>query len=305
MALQEVPDAMSASSAAQRQNLNQINICPMCGEAGATQLAQRTSHGKKFDLCKCQQCTQHFCSPKPTAEEIVGFYQGDHHSDLRAPGASERLFGRKFRRYRDWILHFNISGRSLDIGTATGLFPFLLKQAGFDAEGVEFNEASARWGEAHYQVKIDSNSLTESVASKGTFDLISMTDVLEHTENPLSYLQSVRQYLKPRGFMLITFPNIDSIESRLLGFLARVLRRDWIWSCCHIPLHVWEFTPATAKAMFVKSGFEVVGFRRSQDEVEALRGKLALLTWPLCILTVPAVGRWAGTQMEFIVRRVD
>jgi hypothetical protein len=77
--------------------------------------------------------------------------------------------------------------------------------------------------------------------------------------------------------MLITFPDIDSLESRYLRFLSRILRRDWIWSCCHIPLHVWEFTPATAHTMFLKAGFEVVGYRRSQDEVTSLSIKLASL----------------------------
>jgi len=65
----------------------------------------------------------------------VAFYHGDFHQELREPGGTERIFGAKFARYRDWVLSFLQSGRSIDIGTATGLFPSLLKQAGFDAEG--------------------------------------------------------------------------------------------------------------------------------------------------------------------------
>jgi SAM-dependent methyltransferase len=282
---------MSALSIDDSQRLSPVDACPMCGGTGVALLVRRSLRGKEYDLARCRHCGQHFCSPPPTEAEIAEFYRGDYHAELRVPGAGERLFGGKFRRYRDWILQFIASGRSLDIGTATGLFPGLLKQAGFDAEGIEFNQASARWGEARYRLKIAAAGLEESGVRQGSYDLISMTDVLEHTRNPLGYLQAVRQYLKPRGFMLISFPDIDSLESRWLRFLSRILRRDWIWSCCHIPLHVWEFTPATAKSMFSKAGFAVIGFRRSQDEVESLKGKLALLAWPLCILMVPTVGR--------------
>lgn len=235
--------------------------------------------------------------------EIVGFYQGDYHADLRFPGAAERVFGRKFRRYRDWILQFITSGRSLDIGCSTGLFPYLLKEAGFEAEGLEYSQMSARWGTEHYGLKIIAGTLSESGATKGTYDFVSMTDVLEHTRSPLAYLRTVRDYLKPRGLMLITFPNIDSLESRYFRFFSRILRRDWIWSCCHIPLHVWEFTPATARRLFLEAGFDVVGFRRAQDKVASLPSKLAWLPLPLQVIRTPFVERLAGTQMEFMIRR--
>jgi len=201
------------------------------------------------------------------------------------------------------VLQLVKSGRSLDIGTATGLFPSLLKGVGFEAEGIEYNKASAEWGQAHYGVKIRDCGLEESDAEPESYDFISMTDVLEHTEHPLRYLQALREYLKPGGHMLITFPDISSLESRYLRLIARMLRRDWIWSCCHIPLHVWEFTPATARAMFDKAGFDTVGFRRSHETAEVSLRALYWLRMPLHLLSIPGISAMAGTQMEFIIRK--
>ena len=281
--------------------------CPMCHAPGSSLLTTRGYRGKEYSLALCGLCGQHFCVPPPSASEIAAFYEGDYHGSLRTPGASESKFGPKFRRYRDWVLEFLKGGRSLDIGTSTGLFPHLLKQAGFQAEGLEFNPASAAWGEANYGIRIRTCSLEETGEPPASFDLISMTDVLEHTESPVHYLEMVRRYLKPGGYLLVTFPDINSPESRYLRFFARVFGRDWIWSTCHIPLHVWEFTPKTARAMFHKAQFDVVDFRRSHEteadtpEIPAL----ALIHLPLKILANPAVGRLAGTQMEFLVRRSD
>jgi SAM-dependent methyltransferase len=182
------------------------------------------------------------------------------------------------------------------------LFPSLLKAAGFDAEGTEFNRASAEWGAAHYGIRIRNGGLEQIASELDCFDLISMTDVLEHTEHPLHSLQTVKRSLKPGGYMLVTFPDIRSLESRYQQYLARLTGRDWIWQCCRIPLHVWEFTPATAREMFDKAGFDVVGFTRSQ-EPDPLPGITAVLTLPLNALRVPQLGRLFGTQMEFILKK--
>jgi 2-polyprenyl-3-methyl-5-hydroxy-6-metoxy-1,4-benzoquinol methylase len=233
----------------------------------------------------------------------VEFYQGDYHWELRVNGGTEKAFGAKFLRYRDWVVTFMQSGRSMDVGTATGLFPSLLKAAGFDAEGTEYNRASAEWGSAHFGIRIRPGGLEQIAAESNSYDLISMTDVLEHTEHPLRALQAASRSLKPRGYMLITFPDIRSVESEYQWTLARLTGRDWLWSCCNIPLHVWEFTPDTARAMFDKAGFDVVGFRRSQAPPEHFPGIAGLLSIPFYALQLPLLARWFGTQMEFMIRR--
>ena len=278
-------------------------LCPMCESAEAGLLTVKHYHGRAFHLARCRHCGQHYCSPLPTASEIAEFYVGDYHANLRTVGESEREFGEKYARYRDFVLEFVKPGRSLDIGTSTGLFPNLLRAVGFHAEGLELNKHSAKWGEDHYNVRIRTCDLSQIGDELDTYDLISMTDVLEHTEHPLRFLQLARAYLKPDGCMLITFPDITSPESLYLRFLAILFRRGWIWSSCRIPKHVWEFTPATARVMFEKAGFEVLAFRRSQEELEPSAGVLRLLRAPLHLLSVHPLDRYFGTQMEFIIRR--
>src|SRR3954451_7495919 len=157
--------------------------CPMCGAADFALLFHRQFRGCEYSLARCQTCGQHFCHPIPTEEELGTFYAGDFHQELRTGGEIEQVFAARFTGYRDWVLEFVRGGRSLDIGTATGLLPALLKQVGFDAEGIEYNEASAKWGEEHYGVRIRAGDLLQHHAELGLFDLISMTDVLAHTHH--------------------------------------------------------------------------------------------------------------------------
>jgi 2-polyprenyl-3-methyl-5-hydroxy-6-metoxy-1,4-benzoquinol methylase len=278
------------------------DCCPRCGLTDLKIVAHKQYRERNYSLARCGVCEQHFCHPTPSPEEIVEFYVEEYHQELRVDGADDEALATKFKGYRDWVLEFVDGGRSLDIGTATGLMPALLKQAGFDAEGIEYNEASAKYGEEHYRVRIHVGDFLQRRAELGSFDFISMTDVLEHAYHPLEFLRTVREHLEPGGWMLVTFPDIQSIESRYVRLWSRLLRRDWIWYCCHIPGHVWEFTPATARAMFEEAGLEVAAFRRRAGKTKTSVPILKLLFLPMKLLQIPAIGNSFGTQMQFMLR---
>jgi len=286
-------------------DLSSATPCPVCEAARPRYMTQRMRNGITYHLARCCRCGQHYCDPAPTADEIRSFYEGDYHQELRTIGGTEREFGNKYVRYRDWIVTFIQTGRTIDIGTATGMLPALLKGAGFQAEGVEYSRSSAEWGSAQFGVPIRIGGAELVAQETAAFDLISMTDVLEHTEHPLRTLQSLRASLKPYGLMLITFPDIRSAESRYEQFMAKLAHRKWLWSSCHIPLHVWEFTHATACRMFELAGFQVVGFRRSQIRQDGASGLQRILRFPLRILNAEIIAKAMGTQMEFVIRRID
>ena len=129
------------------------------------------------------------------------------------------------------------------------------------------------------------------------------TDVIEHAAHPLQFLQEVSARLKNGGHMLVTFPDIRSVESRYALKCAELFRRNWLWDCCRIPGHVWEFTPATARQMFTKAGLEVVGFRRRHEQNEDRHPIQKLLFAPLLLLQLPPLGSRFGSQMEFMLRK--
>jgi SAM-dependent methyltransferase len=276
--------------------------CPSCGNGHINILYRREFQGKCWSLAQCTACSLHFTDPIPTAEDIAGFYKGDYHAEFRSPGVAERILGPKFKRYVSWITRFVSSGRSLDIGCSTGLLPKMLQDAGFVSAGIELNAANASWGNQHYGVPIRSGGLEDDLAPEPLYDLVIMGDVLEHTPNPFTFLCRVNRVLKTNGFVFVSFPDITSIESSYYRLLSKLLRRPWLWITCHIPGHTWEFTPHTAKNLFARAGFEVVGFRRASLRQE-LEGRLKVLSFPTRITDI-----WPsrfGSQMEFMLRKVS
>lgn len=233
-----------------------------------------------------------------------GFYAGDYHTELQNPAFMDRAFGPKYRRYLSMVRpHLSANAATLDVGCATGLFPKMLKDAGYRAEGMELNSASAAWGRENYGVPIHQGMLDDLLLSSRKFDLISMTDVLEHTLSPPAEVRKVHRLLNSGGYFLVTFPDILSPSSRYLRALSKSINREWAWTTCHIPQHTWEFSYPTALRLFNQGGFKLVAFRRSQG-FSFERSKFGLLCLPASLPALPGVSRYAGNQMEFLLKQV-
>lgn len=166
--------------------------CPFCAGTRTEHVYTRVFQGRTWHLARCRDCGLHFTDPIPSDADIAGFYSGSYHEQLLQPGAAEREFGAKFRRYVRWIGEFVPSGRTLDIGCSTGLLPALLMQGGYQAEGLELNSSVAEWGISHYGVSIRTAPF-DGTYEEDAYDLISLTDVLEHTRHPLEFLKLVRR----------------------------------------------------------------------------------------------------------------
>ncbi len=79
-------------------------------------------------------------------------------------------------------------------------------------------------------------------------DVIVMTDVLEHLEDPAGALTAVRQLLVPEGLLYLTVPDAGS---RLAG----VLGQRW-WSV--LPMHLQYFTRGSLTRLLQQAGFDLL-----------------------------------------------
>jgi 2-polyprenyl-3-methyl-5-hydroxy-6-metoxy-1,4-benzoquinol methylase len=276
--------------------------CPLCSSSSITEVYKTEFQGRTWRLGQCESCGLHFTLPFPTAQDIISFYSGDdYHARHRLPGVSEEVFGPKYQRYLNYIRKYVTKGRSLDVGCSVGLLVKTLKDAGFEAEGLEANSESARWGSERFDISIHTGILEQSIDKLGRYDLVTLTDVLEHTLNPVQSLRMIRKIMNPGGHVLVTFPDIHAPASRYFWLLSRLFQREWLWCTCHIPKHTWEFTRETATKTFQTAGFSVVGFQRAGMPYR-FSGKLAPLSWPARVFTAPVLETYFGSQMEFILR---
>lgn len=113
--------------------------------------------------------------------------------------------------------------RALDAPCGTGALTVALAQQGFSATGADLDsDAAAVLGPSFTQANLDA----ELPWPNEVFDVVFCTEGIEHLENHFSFLREIRRILKPRGFLILTTPNITALRSRVRFFGSGFFGRD-------------------------------------------------------------------------------
>lgn len=109
-----------------------------------------------------------------------------------------------------------ISPRVLDVGCGTGFLLERLAARGFAGIGVDLSPESVAHARRRLEEIGAADRLTAVVGSayeppEGTFDLVCLTDVLEHLEDPRACLRALRERLAPGGLVVVATPNRRSL----------------------------------------------------------------------------------------------
>jgi SAM-dependent methyltransferase len=103
----------------------------------------------------------------------------------------------------------------------------------------------------------------------GPFDLITFWDVLEHLPEPVGALRLARSLLAPGGRVAMTFPNVEGWYPRATHRL--IARPTGVWEHPELPVHLYDFSPATARRLAREGGLEVERARTTEIPFGFLR----------------------------------
>jgi len=114
-------------------------------------------------------------------------------------------------RRPDLLAMCDWQGRVLEFGCSTGLMAVACKEMGSKVlwVGIDLDLDSLKRARASVDLCIQAD-ITQvlPLSQKIKFDRIVCGDVLEHLPYPWRFLSSIRQWLKPGGFLVASFPNV-------------------------------------------------------------------------------------------------
>jgi 2-polyprenyl-3-methyl-5-hydroxy-6-metoxy-1,4-benzoquinol methylase len=120
------------------------------------------------------------------------------------------------------------------------------KANGFEAQGLELNSHAANV--ARSKGFIVYGSTLEEFEQDQKFDVIVLSNVLEHSLDPSKMLAAIYRLLNPGGIVCISCPNSES-------WLRKTFGKYWInW---HVPFHLTHFSQKTLTDLLVKNHFVV------------------------------------------------
>ncbi len=96
--------------------------------------------------------------------------------------------------------------RLLDIGAGLGVFPHVVKQAGWTCTALDPDKRAARHLREVVGVEAVCGDFMTAQGLTG-FDVITLNKVLEHVEDPVAMLSRARSALAPGGFIYIELPD--------------------------------------------------------------------------------------------------
>ena len=204
-------------------------------------------HARKPTVALCVRCglSQVPASERPAdLEDLYADVVDDAY--LENLPAKRGTFAHAYRQLRPWLPE---PGRLLEAGSYCGLFLEQAKAKGWSVTGIEPSRWASEYSRASSGLYVLQGSFEETAASlPADFDLVVSWDVLEHVPEPMRFLKTAHDHLKPGGIVALSTIDIDSRFARLMG-------RRWPWI---MEMHLYYFGGGSLERMLRDTGFEVL-----------------------------------------------
>lgn len=138
----------------------------------------------------------------------------------------------------------------LDVGACMGHSLSLAQMLGYQSTGIE-PSSLGRIGQELFGVKIFENYLAEVDFPKNSFDLIHASEVIEHVQDPKSFMDSLVRYLKADGVMILTTPNSEAAVA------GEAIEKEW-YELFSPGSHMNLFSSASVRLLLNRSGLRYV-----------------------------------------------
>ena len=138
--------------------------------------------------------------------------------------------------------------KALDIGSGYGFFSRAALDQGFQVVAVNPARAENRIFQQLNGLEPIPLFFEEVDFGTEKFDLVILSQVLEHLLDPLHVLVKVRKLIKPEGVLAIAVPNVDAILIKILKSRSSFLG---------LPGHIIHFSRQGLSALLRRAGFEV------------------------------------------------
>lgn len=158
------------------------------------------------------------------------------------------LFGFMLRRAVRFvplpIVHGN---KLLDIGCGNGQFLVRAKDIGYAVVGLDFDEKTV---EVARSLGLDvRHGEINSIDHSETYDVITLSHVIEHVHDPRSLLQAIHGHLSAGGFFYLATPNFGSAGRKTFGKF---------WRGLEFPRHLHMFNTNQLENLLKEIGFSRV-----------------------------------------------
>lgn len=210
-----------------------------------------------FSFVRCQNCGLIQANPQAAPDDVARRYRDKHGEDyLEYELSNEEAFlklqllglqdaGFDALEKEIFGRNVNSTGEILDIGCATGALLEQLRKKGWNCSGVELCTESAVYAREKRGLNVIDKTLEEAAFPDNHFDVILASHLIEHLNDPASFIRETYRILKDDGRIIITTPNADGLQAKIFGSRWRSAIFD----------HLYLFSVKTLSKLLIRHGY--------------------------------------------------
>lgn len=146
----------------------------------------------------------------------------------------------------------------LELGCSHGSFVALLREAGYDASGMEMSPWVVDFAKKMFDIPMLVGPLEDVELERAGYDVIALMDVLEHLSSPKDTLTIALNILKPDGLIMVQMPEFpgvstfEELQAAHPSFLGMLLPDE----------HIYLYSQSAARRLFHELGAEHLVFEK-------------------------------------------
>ena len=255
-------------------------LCP-CPDTKDSFVLYRSSHKKNKNYVKDVKCMSEIHS-KPTLYKCVkcnlifSEYINSNLEDAYSNVEDERYIQQIPYKKKNFELLFskissflNNNHKVLEIGSYYGILGSIIKPHVKNYTGVELSRHASEYSKKNYNLNVINESLDKFLRKNILFDVIIMSDVIEHLDNPFNVLSLIEKSLEPNGIFIFTTMNMDAL-------LPKIMRGKYHWI---MPQHKFYFSNSTLRYFLKKNNMDIF---KIKNDVRLI--SVEYLLFKLCVL---------------------
>jgi 2-polyprenyl-3-methyl-5-hydroxy-6-metoxy-1,4-benzoquinol methylase len=223
---------------------NYNKSCPVCSGSDAL---NKFSWGE-YPVIHCNQCGLDYCS------QMVEKESGGNSSPVHMEGI--KMMAKAFSKTNALAMKYAVKRLAiyesilnrkcqnvLEVGCGPGVFYHPFKKNNINWNGIDINPYWKSFGEKN-GIPISDKPLNQLT---NKYDVVLAYQVLEHVENPISFMTSMVSKLKPGGVIHLELPNQNSLNARIRR-LSPFISQDY--GFIQPPMHLRAYQKCTIEFLF-------------------------------------------------------
>lgn len=252
-------------------NLN-TNLCPLCNSTAKLLELNHPGYEEntKFEIYLCIKCDSQFALPFVNDTKFI--YDLIYRNQQNVPGYNRYWhLSRNIKFKKDplkyladkeetyWAVKEVINSvknkdiKILEVGSGLGYLTYALNQANFNTIGIDISKEAVDNAISNFGNYYENKDVFDySEKMRGKYDIIILTEVIEHIHNPLEFITTLKKMINKDGKIIVTTPN------------KSIFPKEVIWDTELPPVHWWWFSETSFLYMANELGMDVkfVNFSR-------------------------------------------